>query len=71
MIYWTKRLVDEDGMFTGELDTIKEDDLNFVPDGDGFQINMNGINTHVLHQGYLKRFVLMKEYFQECIPVNV
>ena len=24
MIYWTKRLVDEDGMFTGELDTIKE-----------------------------------------------
>lgn len=44
MIYWTKRLVDEDGMFTGELDTIKEDDLNFVPDGDGFQINMNGIN---------------------------
>ncbi len=30
-------------------------------------INMNGINTHVLHQGYLKRFVLMKEYFQECI----
>ena len=44
MIYWTTRLVDEDGMFTGELDTIKEDDLNFVPDGDGFQINMNGIN---------------------------
>ena len=48
MIYWTKRVKvhsEEFGeVFTNDFEVIKESDSDFVEDGDGFEINMNGIS---------------------------
>ena len=47
MIYWTKRVKvhsEEFGeVFTNDFELIKESDSDFVEDGDGFEIDMNGI----------------------------
>lgn len=47
MIYWTKRVKvysEEFGeVFTNDFEIIKESNSDFVEDGDGFEINMNGI----------------------------
>ena len=47
MIYWTKRVKvhsEEFGeVFTNDFEVIKESDSDFVEDGDGFEIDMNGI----------------------------
>ena len=44
-IYWTKRMLTEEGFPTDKLETIKEEtEFDFVTDGDGFEINMNGID---------------------------
>ena len=45
-IYWTKRKMNEDNLLpSNELEEIKEEtEMDFVPDGDGFEINMNGIS---------------------------
>ena len=49
MIYWTKPKVEYDEeleMFIpiGGLEEIKESDSDFVEDGSGFEIDMNGIS---------------------------
>lgn len=48
MIYWTKRKteIDELGMTNvlNEFELIQETDLDYVPHGDGMEINMNGID---------------------------
>ena len=48
MIYWTKRVKvhsEEFGeVFTNDFEVIKESYSDFVEDGDGFEINMNGID---------------------------
>lgn len=45
IIYWTKKkkeIIDDILVHYEELETIKEEkELGFVPDGDGFEINMN------------------------------
>lgn len=47
MIYWTKRVKvhsEEFGeVFTNDFEIIKESSSDFVEDGDGFEIDMNGI----------------------------
>ena len=55
MIYWTKykSVYDEEtdtNIMTNELEIIKESDEDFVTDGDGFEVNMNGIS----YEEYLK-----------------
>ena len=55
MIYWTKykSVYDEKtdtNIMTNELEIIKESDEDFVTDGDGFEVNMNGIS----YEEYLK-----------------
>ena len=55
-IYWTKPiLVFDEGekrfINTGELEEIKECKDGYVPDGDGFEVNMNGIK----YKSYLKK----------------
>lgn len=54
-IYWTKieRIFDtekEIWISTGKYEIIKEEEQGYVPDGDGFQVNMNGIS----YKTYLK-----------------
>lgn len=49
MIYWTKykTVYDEEtdtNIRANELEIIKESDEDFVTDGDGFEIDMNGIS---------------------------
>lgn len=68
MIYWTKKVKinsEEFGeVFTDELETIKQSDSDFVEDGDGFEVNMNGISyeeylqdtsKYVIEKGMLNR----------------
>lgn len=48
MIYWTKRKIEfEEGsnlpIITNEFETIKESDEDYVTDGNGFEVDMNGI----------------------------
>lgn len=55
MIYWTKykSVYNEEtdtNIMTNELEIIKESDEDFVTDGDGFEVNMNGIS----YEEYLK-----------------
>lgn len=55
MIYWTKykSVYDEEtdtNIMTNELEIIKESDEDFVTNGDGFEVNMNGIS----YEEYLK-----------------
>ena len=48
MIYWTKRVKVHNEEFgevlTDDFEVIKESSSDFVEDGDGFEINMNGID---------------------------
>lgn len=69
MIYWTKykSVYNEEtdtNIMTNELEIIKESDEDFVTDGDGFEVNMNGISyeeylkdtsLYVIERGVLKR----------------
>lgn len=68
MIYWTKKVKvnpEEFGeVFTDELEIIKQSDSDFVEDGDGFEVNMNGISyeeylqdtsKYVIEKGMLNR----------------
>lgn len=69
MIYWTKykSVYDEEtdtNIMTNELEIIKESDEDFVTDGDGFEVNMNGISyeeyledtsLYVIEKGVLNR----------------
>lgn len=49
-IYWTKPIKNEEGILTEDLEVIKEEkDFPFVPDGDGFEVDMNGVD----YQDYL------------------
>ena len=54
MIYWTKRVKvysEEFGeVSTDDFEVIKESDSDFVEDGDGFEVDMNGIS----YEEYLK-----------------
>ena len=54
MIYWTKRVKvnsEEFGeVFTNDFEIIKQSDSDFVEDGDGFEVDMNGIS----YEEYLK-----------------
>lgn len=55
MIYWTKykTVYDEEtdtNIMTNELEIIKQSDSDFVEDGDGFEVDMNGIS----YEEYLK-----------------
>lgn len=55
MIYWTKykSVYSEDSdsyIRTNQLEDIKESDEDFVTDGEGFEIDMNGID----YQDYIK-----------------
>lgn len=47
-IYWTKPIFDEETHApTGEFEIIKEEtEFPYVPDGDGFEVDMNGIAYH-------------------------
>lgn len=54
-IYWTKikRIFDSEKeiwVSTDKYEIIKEEEQGYVPDGDGFQVNMNGIS----YETYLK-----------------
>lgn len=73
MIYWTKRIKvhsEEFGeVFTNDFEVIKESDSDFVEDGDGFEINMNGIS----YEDYLKdtsKYVIEKGVLN-CIPLEM
>ena len=52
MIYWTKRVKvhsEEFGeVFTNDFEVIKESDSDFVEDGDGFEVDMNGIDIRII-----------------------
>lgn len=75
MIYWTKykTVYDEEtdiNIRTNELEIIKESDEDFVTDGDGFEVNMNGISyedylqdtsKYVIEKGVLNRTPLEME----------
>lgn len=75
MIYWTKykTVYDEETNETfksNELETIMQSDEDFVTDGDGFEINMNGISyedylqdtsKYVIEKGVLNRTPLEME----------
>ena len=54
MIYWTKRVKvysEEFGeVTTNDFEVIKESNSDLVEDGDGFEINMNGID----YKDYIK-----------------
>jgi hypothetical protein len=43
MIYYYKRLYDENG-FTGKYSDVIETEFDFVPEGDGMGVDMNGID---------------------------
>lgn len=56
MIYWTKPKFirdEETGMIVGKdgYEIIQETDMGFVPDGDGFEVDMNDIKykTYIKH----------------------
>ena len=75
MIYWTKykSVYDEEtdtNIITNELEIIKESDEDFVTDGDGFEVNMNGISyeeylkdtsLYVIEKGVLNRIPSLRE----------
>jgi hypothetical protein len=75
MIYWTKykSVYNEEtdtNIMTNELEIIKESDEDFVTDGDGFEVNMNGISyeeyledtsLYVIERGVLNRTPLEME----------
>lgn len=75
MIYWTKykTVYNEEtdtNIRTNELEIIKESDEDFVTDGDGFEIDMNGIpyedylqdtSKYVIEKGVLNRTSLEME----------
>ena len=75
MIYWTKykSVYDEEtdtNIMTNELEIIKESDEDFVTDGDGFEVNMNGISyeeylkdtsLYVIEKGVLNRIPSLRE----------
>ena len=75
MIYWTKykSVYDEEtdtNIMTNELEIIKESDEDFVTDGDGFEVNMNGIlyeeyledtSLYTIEKGVLNRIPSLRE----------
>ena len=75
MIYWTKykTIYDEETNETfkfNELEIIKQSDEDFVTDGDGFEINMNGISyeeyledtsLYTIEKGVLNRIPSLRE----------
>lgn len=73
-IYWTKieKIFDtekEIWISTGKYETIKEEEQGYVPDGDGFQVNMNGIP----YEEYLEdpskyEIIAGKLIFKEEVP---
>lgn len=75
MIYWTKykSVYNEEtdtNIMTNELEIIKESDEDFVTDGDGFEVNMNGISyeeyledipLYTIEKGVLNRIPSLRE----------